>query len=80
MNLLLDQTDQVAGALPTHSCEWELLANQQRAKKLRPSTANTTTATHRPFKITKYSKEEGVQFGQGCGEYQYLLITWADYQ
>ncbi|PLW04839.1 hypothetical protein PCASD_08790 [Puccinia coronata f. sp. avenae] len=72
MKLLLDQTDQVAGSLPIHSCKWEWVANCTRAKEF------TQTLTTRPFKITHYSKEEGVQFGQGCGEYQYLQIRWDD--
>ncbi|OAV86716.1 hypothetical protein PTTG_08437 [Puccinia triticina 1-1 BBBD Race 1] len=71
MNLLLDQTDQVPGILPTHSCEWELSTNSSFEKITRTSNA-------RSLQITKYSKEEGVQFGQGCGEYQYLQIRWND--
>ncbi|KAA1078224.1 hypothetical protein PGT21_030981 [Puccinia graminis f. sp. tritici] len=71
MNLLLDQTDQVSSTLPIHSCKWELSSNVHLEKVTHPT--NT-----RPLKIAKYSKEEGVQFGQGCGEYQYLQIRWGD--
>ncbi|KAI9612933.1 hypothetical protein KEM48_004009 [Puccinia striiformis f. sp. tritici PST-130] len=72
MNLLLDQTDQIPSTLPIHCCKWELSSTNDHVEKaLQPSNS-------RPFKIIEYSKEEGVQFGQGCGEYQYLQITWAD--
>lgn len=71
LSLLLDRTDHSTNRFPIHSCEWEV------SDTPKPKLVNAVLDS-KALKIMQYLKEEGVKFGQGCGEYQYLQIRWVD--
>ncbi|EGG09567.1 uncharacterized protein MELLADRAFT_115750 [Melampsora larici-populina 98AG31] len=70
---LLNSTD--LKLLPKHDCQWEEEENSKAKPNGIQSLQNSELMNEKSvLEIKEYFKEDGISFGQGCSDYQYLKI------
>lgn len=69
---LLNSTD--FQSLPKHDCQWEEEDQQSKPDDIHSSKNRQLIDENSVLEIKEYFKEDGISFGQGCSDYQYLKI------